>query len=112
MKPSNASGFFKPFKNLDALLEDNDIKLKPTPMPTKIEMTCQRLDERQEQDIFKDAMKGNTLEYKGNTASEALLTAVAAGTPPDGGSNYDYLNLWTRGAVLEVLDLVATSAVV
>jgi DNA-nicking Smr family endonuclease len=58
MKPSKASGFFKPFKNLDALLEDNDIKLKPTSICTKIEMTSQRLDERQEQDIFKDAMKG------------------------------------------------------
>ena len=61
---------------------------------------------------YKAAMKGNTLEYKGSVESEALLTAVAAGTPPDGGSNFDYPNLWSRGAVLEVTDLVSTSAVV
>ena len=65
-----------------------------------------------ETEEFKTAMKGNTLEYKGTVEDEALLTAVAAGTPPDGGSNFDYPNLWTRGAVLEVTDLVGTSSVV
>lgn len=58
MKPSKDSGLFKPFKNLDALLEDNDIKLKPASIPAKIEITSQRLDERHEQDIFNDAMTG------------------------------------------------------
>ena len=61
---------------------------------------------------FNEAMKGNSLEYKGAVESEAVLTAVAAGTPPDGGSNFDYPNLWTRGAVLEVTDLVNASDVV
>ncbi|MBW2480547.1 MAG: Smr/MutS family protein [Deltaproteobacteria bacterium] len=59
MKPSKASGFFKPFKNLDALLEDKDIKLKPAAPPTtKEEMPGQQLDARQEQDLFKAAMTG------------------------------------------------------
>ena len=52
-----------------------------------------------ETEEFKDHMKGNSLEYKGAVESEALLTAVAAGTPPDGGSNFDYPQLWSRGAV-------------
>lgn len=58
---------------------------------------------------FKEWNGSNTLEFKGNVSNEALLTAVAAGTPPDGGSNFQYPNLWTRGAVLPVNDLVATS---
>ncbi len=58
MRPSKASGFFKPFKNLDALLEDNNIRLKPASIPAKTDMTSQRLDEGQEQDIFDTAMTG------------------------------------------------------
>lgn len=67
------------------------------------------MDAIMETEEFKTAMKGNSLEYKGAVESEALLTAVAAGTPPDGGSNFDYPNLWTRGAVLPVNDLVDAS---
>ena len=67
------------------------------------------MDKILETEEFKEAMKGNSLEYKGAVESEALLTAVAAGTPPDGGSNFDYPNLWTRGAVLPVNDLVDAS---
>jgi hypothetical protein len=58
MKPSKASGFFKPFKNLDTLLENNDIKLKPATTPTKKEMPGQQLDARQEQALFNAAMTG------------------------------------------------------
>jgi multiple sugar transport system substrate-binding protein len=54
-------------------------------------------------------MQGHSLEFKGDVNSEALLTAVAAGTPPDGGSNFDYPNLWSRGAVLRVNELVDAS---
>jgi multiple sugar transport system substrate-binding protein len=70
------------------------------------------MDQIMATEAYKEAMKGNSLEYKSAVESEALLTAVAAGTPPDGGSNFPYANLWTRGAVLEVTDLVATSPVV
>ena len=58
MKPSKASGFFKPFKNLDTLLEDNAIKLKPASFPEAITKPDQKLDDRQEQDIFNNAMTG------------------------------------------------------
>ena len=46
---------------------------------------------------FRDHMGGDTtVDYRGSTNTEAVLTALAAGDPPDGGSNMDYPNLWTR----------------
>ncbi len=57
-------------------------------------------------DDFKAYFGNNTLENKGNVAREALLTAIAAGTPPDGISCFDYANLWSRGAVTPVDDRV------
>ncbi|MEN8242782.1 MAG: substrate-binding domain-containing protein [Chloroflexota bacterium] len=62
-----------------------------------------------ETEEYKEAIKGNILEYKGAVEFEAVLTAVAAGTPPDGGSDFDYPNLWARGAALDVTDMVAAS---
>ncbi len=61
---------------------------------------------------FKEHMGGATLEYKGTTDQQALLTAIAGGTPPDAASNYDYPALYTRGATIPVQDLVATSSIV
>jgi hypothetical protein len=58
---------------------------------------------------FKDTMKDTKFDFKGAVPSEAILTAVAAGTPPDGGSNFDYPNLFSKGAVIPVNDYVATS---
>ena len=63
-------------------------------------------------DEFQEWMGEDTLEYKGAVESEALLTAVAAGTPPDGGSNFDYPSLWSRGAVLPVNDYVEASGTI
>jgi len=64
-----------------------------------------------ETDEFKQHLGGATLEYKGSTNQDALLTAIAAGTPPDGGSNYSYVNLFTRGATIDVKDMADASAV-
>lgn len=61
---------------------------------------------------FQAHMGGATVEYKGSTNSEALLTAVAAGTPPDGASNYSYVELFTRGATIDVTDMVAASTII
>ncbi|HMO57261.1 MAG TPA: extracellular solute-binding protein [Roseiflexaceae bacterium] len=61
---------------------------------------------------FKEMMGDNVLEYKGSVNSEAILTAVAGGTPPDGGSNFDYPNFWARGALRPVDDLVASSGII
>jgi multiple sugar transport system substrate-binding protein len=65
-----------------------------------------------ETEEFKEHMGGATLEYKGTTDQPALLTAIAAGTPPDAASNYDYPALYTRGATIPVQDLVATSSII
>ncbi|MBN2501367.1 MAG: twin-arginine translocation signal domain-containing protein [Anaerolineales bacterium] len=70
------------------------------------------IDRMVETDEFKEWMGDNTLEHKGSVETEALLAAVAAGTPPDGGSNFDYPALWSRGAVLPVNDMVETSSMV
>lgn len=62
-----------------------------------------------ETDAFKEVMGSSTLEYKGAVNSETILTAVAAGTPPDGGSNFDYPNLFYKGAVVPVNNYVDAS---
>src|SRR5262245_24745416 len=55
---------------------------------------------------------GSTIETKGSTNAEALLTAVAAGTPPDGASNTQYLDYMARGVLIPIDDWVANSEVV
>lgn len=54
---------------------------------------------------------GATLDYRGAIEGEALLTAIASGTPPDAGSNFDYPNLFARGAAIPVQDLVESSEI-
>jgi DNA-nicking Smr family endonuclease len=56
MKPSKSSGFFKPFKNLDTLLEVNKVTLNPPPVHKKKEPKNRQMNHRQERAIFNDAM--------------------------------------------------------
>jgi len=71
------------------------------------------IDKFVQTDVFKSTMGSTKFEYKGGVPGEALLTAIAAGTPPDGQSNIQgYPNMFTKGAVIAVNDLVATSKVV
>ena len=56
MKPSKSSGFFKPFNNLDTLIEGKEIKLKPAPVLVKKEAKSRQMNHWQEQAIFNDAM--------------------------------------------------------
>lgn len=63
-------------------------------------------------DEFKAHMGGATVEYKGATNQDALLTAIAGGTPPDAGSNYSYPNLHTRGATIPVDPYVEASTII
>jgi len=65
-----------------------------------------------EMEEFKTAIGGAELQYKGSVNNEAMLTAIAAGAPPDGISNQDYTNLFARGATIAVDGMVATSKVV
>ena len=99
MKPSKASGFFKPFKNLDSLLEHNDIKLKPASIPAKKELSSQRLDERQEQDIFNDAMTGVTKISRNNytSASSPESKPTESAPNPDSGAIKKLKNLISNG---------------
>jgi maltose-binding protein MalE len=64
-----------------------------------------------ETEEFKTHMGGTTLEYKGSTGMEPVMTAIAAGTPPDGGSNLSYVNLFVRGATIDIKDMADASTV-
>lgn len=61
---------------------------------------------------FQEVMGGDTVEFKPGTTAEALLTAVAAGAPPDGASNTQYLDYMARGVLLPVDDWVASSSII
>jgi DNA-nicking Smr family endonuclease len=56
MKTTKSSGFFKPFKNLDALLADRKIKPEPTPILPPGAAQDNLSDHRHEQTLFKEAM--------------------------------------------------------
>ncbi len=58
---------------------------------------------------FKEIFGNNTLEVKGSVPEEALLTAIAGGTPPDGAGNYNYLDYMARDVLLPVDEYVAAS---
>ena len=59
-----------------------------------------------------DWMDGAQVDLKSASTAEALLTAVAAGDPPDGASNTQYLDYMARGVLLPIEDLVANSSIV
>jgi len=71
------------------------------------------VDKIKETQQFKEMMGKNTLEFKPSVKSEALLTALAGGTGPDGGSNIGaYPDLWYRGALQPVDDMINASTIV
>ena len=47
---------------------------------------------------FKEHMGDVMGDYKDSTTQDVRLTGVAAGTPPDGASNNNYVERITRGA--------------
>lgn len=69
----------------------------------------QTWDALQATEEFQEAIGDNTFEPTGSSGGETLLTAVAAGTPPDGASNVQYLDYMARGVLLPIDDLVAAS---
>ncbi|MFC1975353.1 substrate-binding domain-containing protein [Chloroflexota bacterium] len=72
----------------------------------------QTWDALKETDEFKEAIGNNTLETKGSAGDQVLPPAVAAGTPPDGASNVQYLDFMARDVLVPISDWVATSAIV
>lgn len=63
-------------------------------------------------DEWADWMGGAEVELKSSTSAEAFLTAVAAGDPPDGASNTQYLDYMARGVLVPIEDMVANSGIV
>jgi multiple sugar transport system substrate-binding protein len=61
---------------------------------------------------FAEMTGGATVDFKPGTTAEALLTAVAAGDPPDGASNTQYLDYMARGVLLPVADWIAASTII
>jgi maltose-binding protein MalE len=62
---------------------------------------------------FKEVVGDNlTIEVKGSAGGETLLTAVAAGTPPDGASNVQYLDYMARDVLVPIDEWVAASAII
>ena len=66
----------------------------------------------QELDEFKALLGGKKFEMKYGVPEEALLTSLAAGAPPDGGSNFNYMDYMTRGVVFPLDDLIASSSII
>jgi len=86
MKPSKASGFFKPFKNLDTLLQGRQIKLKPAPIPPSQDTPGKQMDRRQERAIFNDAMA----DVKKISRSNCPAGSPAAPKPPTPEADLEY----------------------
>jgi maltose-binding protein MalE len=61
---------------------------------------------------FKEHIGNNTLTWKESVQQPEFLTAFAAGEPPDGGSNTDYPGFWSRGVVVPVDDMIASSTLI
>jgi len=71
-------------------------------------------EDMQALDEFSELLGNNKVELKTGFSAEALLTAVAGGTPPDAVSHPagQYLDYYARGVLLPVGDLVAASSII
>lgn len=69
-------------------------------------------DMMKETEEFKEILGNYSIETKGDSDGEVMLTAVAAGDPPDGGSNIQYLDYMARGVCQPIDDWVATSDII
>jgi len=52
------------------------------------------------------------IEVLPSAGDEKILTSVAAGTPPDGASNVQYLDFMARGALVSIDDWIASSDII
>ena len=84
---------------MDALLEDNDIKLKSASIQAKKEMSSQHLDKQQERDIFKDAMTGVKKISRNNCPMASLPESPppVAGPDPENDALQKLTNLVGNG---------------
>ncbi len=63
-------------------------------------------------DKYAEMMGDIQIEVLPSAGDEKILTAVAAGTPPDGASNVQYLDFMARGVLVSIDDWVASSEVI
>jgi multiple sugar transport system substrate-binding protein len=68
-------------------------------------------DQLKKTDEFKQIIGPNQIEVKGS-AGDAIKTAVAGGTPPDGASNLQYLDYMARDVLQPLDDWLASSSIV
>ena len=100
MKPLNsASGVFKPFKDLKALLESNSVELQPAPVPASKEPQEDRTDRRPDHMIFNEAMAGVKRISRAKCAAQIPLTpeSTEANLNPDHESVAQLKNLVKYG---------------
>ena len=72
----------------------------------------QTWDALKETDSFKEMMGPNTIEVLPSAGDEKILTSIAAGTPPDGASNTQYLDFMARDVLIPLDDWIANSSIV
>ena len=65
-----------------------------------------------ETDEFKQLVGNTSVEVKFGVDEQALLTAVAGGTPPDGCANFNYMDYMARDVVIPIDDYISASSVV
>jgi DNA-nicking Smr family endonuclease len=87
MKPSKSSGFFKPFSNLDTLLEGKKIKHRPSPVLKKSEPNNRQMNHRQERAIFYDAMAD--VKRISRTNCPAVSPSELKPPPPEPNLEYE-----------------------
>ncbi|MEM7033238.1 MAG: substrate-binding domain-containing protein, partial [Chloroflexota bacterium] len=61
---------------------------------------------------FAEMMGANTIEVLPSAGDEKILTSIAAGTPPDGASNTQYLDFMARDVLIPLDDWIAASSIV
>ena len=61
---------------------------------------------------LKEALGGAPFEFKSGVSNDAVLTAVAGGTPPDGASNINYVNFMAKGQFQDIGPRIAASGVI
>jgi DNA-nicking Smr family endonuclease len=100
MKPPKSSGFFKPFKNLDILLEGREIRPQPAPILEIGESRRSKLDHRQEQKLFDDAMADVRRIPRGNCPAivRPEPRPPGIGSDADDESLQELNNLVNKGA--------------
>ena len=89
MNSPNSSGNFRPFKDLQALLEEKAIELKPvsTPKPNESnEFDAKKVDERPDRIIFEEAMA----DVKKISRSNFAAPSHTAFNHPNSDKNFEY----------------------